>query len=42
MNQKDGTLFQEDISKLAKAFKWLVDEDRKQNPHLYKKQEINH
>jgi hypothetical protein len=35
MNKKEVTLSQEDISKLAKAFKWLIDEDRKQNPHLY-------
>lgn len=34
---KKVTLSEEDISKLAKAFKWLIDEDRKQNPHRYKK-----
>jgi cytochrome c553 len=30
-------LSDEDIAKLAKAFAWLIKEDRKQNPKLYEK-----
>ncbi len=31
---KEINLTKDDLSKLAKAFKWLIDEDRVQNPNL--------
>lgn len=36
MNKKQSNISDEDISKLAKAFKWLIGEYQKQNPHLLK------
>lgn len=40
LKNKRIKLNDEDISKLVKAFTWLIQEDKKQNPELYKKKDI--
>ena len=41
-SQKTITLTNEDISKLSNTFAWLIQEDKKQNPDLYKIKEYNY